>query len=165
MTTQRVNSRMTDTMVLVGFVVLSYCIAAIGGLSTASSVKGWYAEILKPAWTPPNWVFGPVWTVLYGIIAWSGWRFFRAEKSPLRLKVLKIYGLQLALNALWSPVFFGAQQYLAGAVVILALAVAIGVLILRGRSLDPLAAWLLTPYLVWVTYASSLNIGIYVLNP
>ena len=149
---------------LLVFFVISYAIAAIGGLSTTSSVNGWYAEIQKPVWTPPNVVFGPVWTFLYSLIAWVGWRFWLSAPSANRRRTLQLFGLQWILNALWSPVFFGAQAYVAGAVIILGLVVAISMLIAQGRKIDALAAWALTPYLLWVSYASTLNIGIWYLN-
>ena len=152
-------------LALLGFFILSYAVAALGGLSTASSVKGWYAEINKPSWTPPNVVFGPVWTILYGLIAWSGWRFWKSHASNTRTSTLRLFAMQMVLNALWSPVFFGAQQYLAGAVVIVALALSIAALIAVGRRVDAVAAWTLVPYLLWVLYASTLNIGIFILNP
>jgi tryptophan-rich sensory protein len=149
---------------LLAFFVISYAIAAIGGLSTTSSVNGWYAEIQKPDWTPPNAVFGPVWTFLYSLIAWVGWRFWLSTPSAERRRTLQLFGLQWFLNALWSPVFFGAQAYVAGAVIILGLVVVISLLIAQGRKIDALAAWALTPYLLWVGYASTLNIGIWYLN-
>ena len=147
------------------FIVISYSIAAIGGLSTAASVKGWYAEIQKPVWTPPNAVFGPVWTFLYGLLAWVGWRFWSAESSTQRTKTLRLFFVQWGLNALWSPVFFGAQAYLGGAIVIVALVLSVVLLMREGLRVDRVAAWSLVPYLVWISYASSLNIGILVLNP
>ena len=150
---------------LLAFVLVSYGIAALGGLSTASSVTGWYAVIQKPVWTPPDWLFGPVWTVLYGLIAWVGWRFWLSPPSVQRTSALRLFGLQWILNALWSPVFFGAQSYLGGAIIIVGLVISVAALIAAGRKVDALAAWSLTPYLLWVSYASSLNVGIMVLNP
>ena len=157
------NQRRFGALLL--FIAISYSIAAVGGLSTAASVKGWYAEIQKPAWTPPNAVFGPVWTFLYGLLAWVGWRFWSATPSTQRTKTLRLFFLQWGLNALWSPIFFGAQAYLGGAIVIVALVLTVLLLMREGLRVDRVAAWSLIPYLVWISYASSLNIGILVLNP
>lgn len=149
---------------LLGFILLCYGIAAAGGLSTAESVNGWYNTLAKPAWTPPSWLFGPVWTILYGLIAWSGWLLWTSPHSEARRRALSWYFIQLMLNAIWSPVFFGMHQAGAGLAIILAMDVAVLITIVTAAKVERLAAWLLGPYLLWILYATTLNGGIFALN-
>lgn len=122
----------------------------------------WYAGLAKPDFNPPNWIFAPVWTVLYVLIASAGWRVWRLTRDAgLRL----LWGVQLALNFLWSPVFFGAHSIGGALVVILALLVTILIFIWRGWRVERGAALLFLPYLAWVAFASLLNAAIFQLNP
>ncbi|MDQ3404525.1 MAG: tryptophan-rich sensory protein [Actinomycetota bacterium] len=149
-----------DWLVLAGFVVLSYAVAALGSLATVSNVRGWYASADKPWFTPPNALFGPVWTVLYLLIAVAGWLvWLRRDRGALAW-----WSTQLALNLLWTPTFFALQWLWPALVVILALDAAVVITILRFRKTRPLAAWLLAPYLAWILFATALNLGIAVLN-
>ena len=122
----------------------------------------WYASLAKPLFNPPNWVFAPVWSVLYVLIAVAGWRSFeriRATGLPMRL-----WWTQLALNFLWSPVFFGAHWIGLALLVILLLLVAILAFIAASWRRDRVAAWLFAPYAVWVAFASVLNAAVFALN-
>lgn len=150
---------------LVGWLLASFSAALIGGLSTASSVTTWYPTIAKPSWTPPSWLFGPVWTALYammGVAAWSVWRRvgWRDGALPLGLFVV-----QLALNAAWSILFFGLQNPLAGLVDIGALWIAIGLTTVAFFRVSRLAGALMIPYWLWVSFATALNFAIWRLNP
>ena len=154
---------------LIGFLALVFSISGISSLVTMPAVQGWYHTLQKPGWNPPDWVFGPVWTTLYLMIAIAGWRvwqrlpamhFSQRAAHP----VMRPYWLQLLCNFLWSLLFFGAQSPLAGAVDIVLLLVAIGWNIARFRHIDRVAAWLLVPYFLWVAYATSLNFAIVALN-
>ncbi|GLZ38602.1 TspO/MBR family protein [Actinokineospora sp. NBRC 105648] len=153
-------SRGKEWLALVGFAVLSYGVAALGSLATLDNVRGWYAVAEKPPYSPPNWLFGPVWTVLYGLIAVAGWLVWRRRDRP----ALVAWGVQLALNLAWTPTFFALQWLWVGLVVIVALDVAVVVTILRFRRVRPVAAWLLVPYLAWILFATALNAGVAALN-
>lgn len=145
--------------VLVGLLLLNALVAFGGGLASTSGVDGWYADADKPGWTPPNWVFGPVWTVLYVVMAVAAWLIWRRHGRAATL-ALTLYGVQLALNAAWTPVFFGAEELGAGLAIILALELALAATIVAFHRLTPWVAWLLGPYLVWVLYATTLNAGV-----
>jgi len=120
----------------------------------------WYGQLAKPVFNPPNWVFAPVWTVLYFLIAVAGWRVSdRVKGWPM-----VVWWLQLALNFLWSPTFFTAHQIGAAFLVILLLLAMIATFIAIVWPRDRVAAWLFVPYLAWVGFASLLNGAIYTLN-
>jgi len=126
------------------------------------SVPGeWYAQLNKPAFNPPNWIFAPVWTVLYVMIAVAGWRTFERNRSDWSMRS---WWSQLGLNFLWSPVFFTAHQIGAALLIILLLFVAVIGFIVMSLRQDRVAAWLFAPYAVWVMFASMLNGAIWLLN-
>ncbi|QZN84274.1 TspO/MBR family protein [Cellulomonas sp. C5510] len=150
--------------VLVALLAVNAAVAWGGGLASTSAVDGWYAAADKPAWTPPDWVFGPVWTVLYVLMAVAAWLLWRRHGARAGRTALVLYGVQLALNAAWTPVFFGAQQLGAGLVIILALEVALVATVVAFHRLSPAVAWLLGPYLAWVLYATTLNAGVLALS-
>jgi len=121
----------------------------------------WYAQLNKPAFNPPNWIFAPVWTVLYVMIAVAGWQTFERNRSDWSMRS---WWLQLGLNFLWSPVFFTAHQIGAALLIILLLFVAVIGFIVMSLRQDRVAAWLFAPYAVWVMFASMLNGAIWLLN-
>jgi len=140
-------------------------VSLVGSLVTRPSIPTWYAGLAKPWFTPPNWLFAPVWTALYVLMAYAVWRILSLPKGlPGRSAAIAAFFIQLALNSLWSWVFFGAQSPLAGLIVIAALIVAIGATIRTFWPLDRAAALLLLPYLAWVFYATALNGAIWRLN-
>lgn len=149
---------------LVAWLVASFIAAGIGGAATVTAGT-FYAQLVRPEWAPPSWVFGPVWTVLYalmGIAAWLVWREagFRAARTGLILFVA-----QLALNALWSWLFFGWHRgALAFADIVLLWALIVATLVAFWR-VKPLAGALLVPYLLWVSFAMALNYSVWQLNP
>ncbi|MDH3420105.1 MAG: tryptophan-rich sensory protein [Gammaproteobacteria bacterium] len=144
---------------LLGFLVITFGAAAFG----AQFMPGpWYAALVKPAWTPPNWLFGPVWTVLYVLIALSAWLVWRAQP---RLSVpLGLWFAQLGLNAIWSWLFFGLERPGLAAIDIVALLVAIIATAVAFARASRTAAFLLLPYALWVGFATALNIAIWRLN-
>ena len=152
-------------LMLIGFALLPTVLGALSGLATMDSVNTWYETIVRPTWAPPNWVFGPVWTLLYvsmGVAAWWIWR--APDDEPLRRPALAAFAAQLALNLAWSPIFFGLQSpgWALVEIAILWLAlVATVVLFWRVRRA---AGLLLVPYLAWVSFASVLNGAIWWLN-
>ena len=135
----------------------------LGAFFTISSVQSWYLTINRPSWNPPSWLFGPVWTLLYilmGIACFLIWKSDSAYKKQL----LTLYFAQLVLNALWSPAFFGMQSPLMGLFVIIPLWGSILICILQFRKVSTLAAGLMVPYLLWVSFATALNAAIWWLN-
>lgn len=144
--------------------VLVAAVATSGALINAGAVDGWYAEADKPPGTPPGWVFGPVWTTLYAAMAVAAWLVWRAHGSRAARGALGLYAGQLALNAAWTPVFFGAEQLVGGLAVIIALDLTIAATVMAFRRHSRTAAVLLVPYLTWALYATYLNAGIAVLN-
>jgi benzodiazapine receptor len=146
------------------FIILCLVIEIVGSFWTRETVSTWYPTLEKPLWTPPDWVFGPVWFCLYIMIAVAGWLIYRAKYSYQRTNALIFYGTQLALNFIWSFLFFSLRSPLLGLIDIILLWIFINLTIIKAWSVSRLAAFLLIPYLVWVTYAVSLNIGICILN-
>ncbi len=138
----------------------SYAAAALGSLATFPSIPTWYAGLHKPAFNPPNWIFGPVWSVLYtlmGIALYLVW--VKKSKRPKRVAYI-LFGTQLALNTLWSVVFFGLHSPAVGVIIILALLLAIVATMISFWRFSRAAALLLVPYVAWVSFASALNIAI-----
>jgi translocator protein len=121
----------------------------------------WYMGLVKPSFNPPNWIFGPVWTALYIMIAIAGWRIYLRDRSSL---AMKIWWVALALNFIWSPVFFGAQLLGVALIIILMLLAAIIAFMVRAHGIDRTASLLFAPYAVWVAFASLLNASLYLLN-
>ncbi len=124
----------------------------------------WYAALDKPAFNPPAWLFAPVWTVLYVAMGVAAWRIWCLPASTERKLALRLFGVQLILNAAWSPVFFGAHSLAGGLAVIVLMWFAIAATIQRFHPLDKPAAWLLAPYLAWVSFATLLNVALLALN-
>ncbi|MBA3956821.1 MAG: tryptophan-rich sensory protein [Parachlamydiaceae bacterium] len=149
---------------LVVFILLCFIVQIVGSFWTKETVATWYPTLTKPSWTPPDWVFGPVWSALYIMIAVSGWLIYRAEPSPQRTVALTFYACQLALNFLWSFLFFSLRSPILGLIDIVLLCLMISLTIIKAWPLRPLASLLLIPYLLWVMYATSLNAGIFLLN-
>lgn len=149
---------------LIFFLVFCFMLEAFASYWTSQTVLTWYPGLNKPFWTPPGWVFGPVWTVLYIMIAISGWLIYKAENSHERTLALVFYVGQLALNFLWSYFFFYLKNPLLGLIDIILLSLFIVLTIIKARHVRPLASVLLLPYLIWVIYATTLNGGIWLLN-
>ena len=150
---------------LAAFIAVSFLAAAIGSAATTSAITTWYPTIIKPAWNPPNWVFGPVWTTLYLLMSIAAWRAWRAAATPAAAsKTLWLYAAQLILNALWSVLFFTLHRPgLALIEIILFLALLITLQVRFARA-DRLAALLWSPYVAWVSFATFLNGTIWWLN-
>lgn len=154
-----------DLRVLVACVVLCEAAGVVPGFLTADIVAAWYPTLQQPWFTPPAWVFGPVWTVLYllmGIALYLVWRDGRQHVKGRR--ALWLFAVQLGLNATWTLVFFGLQSVVGGVLVILALWIAIVATVVGFGAINRRAAVLLAPYLLWVTFAAALNVEIWRLN-
>ena len=149
---------------LAAFVLICFAAAGLGGLVTAPQIPNWYADLAKPSWTPPNWIFGPVWTLLYLTMAFSAWLVWRQAGFAGAKLPLALFAIQLALNSLWSVLFFGLQNPGAAAVEILLLWAAILATLLGFWKRSNLAGALLVPYLAWVGFAGVLNVAIWLMN-
>lgn len=148
---------------LLVFLVASAVVAWLGSQVTVGNVNGWYAAADKAPWSPPNWVFGAVWTALYTGMAVAGWLVWRSN-APGRGTALTVYCLQLALNLAWTPVFFGLYPALGSTAlwlalaIIVALALAVAATVLCFGPISRTAGLLMLPYLSWVVFAASLNL-------
>lgn len=159
------RNRLVDLIVLAFFVALCLVIGALGASVVATSVDTWYADLAKPPFTPPDRVFGPVWTALYVLMAIAAWRVWRAADRDTRRGPLTLFALQLALTLGWTVVFFGLQKIGAAVATIVVLDVGVVVTTLAFRSIDRWAGLLMVPYLAWVVFATVLTIAIWRLNP
>ena len=146
------------------FLLATFAAGAIGSFATFESVRTWYPTLAKPAWTPPNALFGPVWTALYVAMSVAAWRVWQRTATPSRAAVGWLYALQLALNALWSVLFFGLHRIGLALIDIAALWVVLVVALVRYGKVDRVAGVLWLPYLLWVSFASALNAAIWQLN-
>ena len=149
---------------LIGFILLGLAVGAAGGAITSTSVDTWYAALEKPSFNPPNWVFAPVWTTLYVLMAIAAWRVWRLRDTPPARPALGLWAVQLALNLCWSFVFFGARMVggaLAEIGVLFVAILATGALFWR---VDRMAGALMVPYAAWVAFAMVLNAAIWRLN-
>lgn len=158
------RSRFADVAGLVLLVAICLGIGALGGAVTASSVTTWYPTLAKPSFNPPSWVFGPVWTALYILMAIAAWRVWRAADRDTARDPLAVFALQLALNLGWSVAFFGLQKIGLAVLVIVALDLAVLSTAVLFRRVDVTASLLLVPYLAWIAFATVLNIALWRLN-
>lgn len=165
---RRVGVGGTGRSVVAFVLFLAACFAAagVGGLFTGPQVAPgeWYDTLAKPFFTPPSWLFGPVWTILYAAMAVSGWLVWRRKGRTNVRPALVLFGAQLFLNLIWSVVFFGMEAPGLGLVEISVLWVAISLTIVAFMKVSRVAGWLLAPYLAWATFAAFLNAGIFLLN-
>ena len=144
--------------------LVTFLAAAIGAFATSTSVATWYPTLQKPAWTPPNWLFGPVWTTLYALMAIAVWRVWQAGSPVESRHTFRLYGAQLALNALWSILFFGLQRPGAALIDSIVLWLILIRLLVYFRNRDRLAALLWSPYVLWVSFATLLNAAVWEMN-
>lgn len=138
---------------------------AIGALAMRDSAMLWYRSLARPAWTPPDGVFGPVWTLLYVLMGLASWRIWRKGWNRRDVRIaLGVYAIHLPINALWPFVFFAWQRVGLAAVAIAALLLMIGVVIEHFARVDRPAAAMLVPYFLWVAFATALNVRIWQLE-
>ena len=155
---------MRSTLTFLAFLAASFAAAAIGGIATGSGVRDWYPTLAKPSWTPPSWLFGPVWTALYACIAVAGFLVWKKAGFRGATGTMLLFALQLILNAAWSWVFFGLRQpgwAFAEILVLWASILATTIALFR---ISGTAGALFVPYLLWVTFAAVLNGAIWRLN-
>jgi len=147
-------------LLLAGWIAVTALFAVVGSLGSIQA-PAFYAQLNQPDWAPPAWLFGPVWTVLYLMMAVAAWRVSRAGRSP----ALYVYLVQLVLNALWSWLFFSWRMGAAAFACIIVLWLLIAATIALFRRIDQVAAALLLPYIAWVSFASALCFSIWQRNP
>lgn len=153
-----------DIGVLLVFIFLCLGVELAAGWLTAQNVKTWYPLLLKPAWTPPGYLFGPVWTLLYLLMAIALWIVWLAPVKESKISAYVLFGCQLFCNLIWSGLFFYLKSPLLGFIDIVLLWILIVMTIKSFYRIRPIAGYLLIPYILWVTYALTLNLGIYLLN-
>jgi benzodiazapine receptor len=145
--------------------LITLAIGAVASLFTRPEIKSWYITLNKPGFTPPNWLFPVAWTLLYIMIATAAYLVWKRRDNTATYKITScVYAVQLLLNFMWSIVFFGMHQILGGLIIIISLLVFIILNINYFGRFNKIAAWLLVPYLAWVSYATLLNLNIYFLN-
>jgi tryptophan-rich sensory protein len=152
-------------LLLLGFIFLCQAAGILGALFTTPAIPTWYAGLIKPTFSPPNWLFGPAWTLLYTLMGIS---LYLVYQKGLKDKFVKnsfvLFLFHLVINSLWSIIFFGAKQTGLAFIVIVLMWGLIATLIHRFRKINMVAAWLLIPYLGWVSFASVLNFAVWWLN-
>ena len=157
--------RFSELPMLIGSILIPFLVGSLGSYVTLAQITTWYSALAKPSWSPPNWLFGPVWSTLYllmGIALFLVWRK-GFHRSDVRFAIV-IFAVQLGLNLLWSLVFFGAHSLFGGFIVIMALWIAILANIIAFSIISRTAGLLLVPYIIWVSIASYLNYSVYLLN-
>lgn len=154
-------ARFREIAGLIGWLLACCAAAAMGGLFMPGE---WYASLMKPTWNPPGWVFGPVWTTLYMMMAVAAWLVWKRGGFAAQRRPLTLFLVQLALNATWTPLFFGLHWPGVAFFEMLLLWVAIAATIATFWRVNRVAAWLLVPYLAWVSFAAVLNFTLWRLN-
>jgi len=145
-------------------IIIPFIAAGIGSYFTSSAISTWYAILAKPYFNPPNYLFGPVWTVLYALMGVSLYLVWNSRKKLVKRTTYIIFGLQLGMNTLWSIVFFGMKNPETALTVIIALWILIAMNIYIFYKINKIAGLIMIPYLLWVSFASVLNYYIVILN-
>jgi len=153
-----------DLLGLFAIIILCFGVSAGGGAITVTSVDTWYQTLEKPTFNPPDWLFAPVWNLLYLLMGIAAWRVWRSRSSRALRLFYMVFGLQLCLNLVWSYLFFGLQRIDLALVEIVILLAVIVVNMMMFRKIDRLAGLLFVPYTAWVTYATILNASLWILN-
>jgi tryptophan-rich sensory protein len=139
--------------------------AALGVVFTVSAIPTWYSTLNKPFFSPPNWLFGPAWTILYFLMGAALYRVWtKGFKSKKVRDGIKLFAVQLILNAIWSPVFFGAKELMLSLIIIIFMWIFILKTIIAFAKIDKISSYLLYPYLAWVSFATVLNFSVWFLN-
>ena len=155
------SSKWRSASALAGFIIVTFIAPALGAFSMPGT---WYAALNKPSWNPPGWIFGPAWTLLYILMAVAAWLVWRRGGFTQQRGPLTLYFVQLALNAAWTPIFFGAHAMGWALLEIVMLWSAIALTLVSFRRVSPAAGLLLVPYLAWVTFATTLNFTLWRMN-
>jgi translocator protein len=154
----------SDIIKLMVSIGLPLAVGAIAGMYTSAAVPEWYANLNRPSFNPPGWVFGPVWTVLYILIGISLFLIWKEEPGQARNWAIGVFFVQLALNFAWSFIFFYSKMIGPALIEIIVLWITIVIMLLLFYKIRPLAAYINIPYLLWVSFATALNASYYLLN-
>ena len=146
------------------WILLTEAVGALSGWLTRAATAAYSTSVLKPPLSPPGWVFPVVWTILFALMGIGAARVSLTPPSPERSRSLNLFIAQLIVNFFWSLIFFNAQAFGFAFFWLLLLWVLVLLMILAFRQVDPLAAWLQVPYLLWLTFAAYLNLGVWILN-
>ncbi|MFA4999610.1 MAG: TspO/MBR family protein [Parcubacteria group bacterium] len=156
---------MSNALKLIVTIVISELAGIIGSIFTTPSIASWYADLVKPELAPPNWIFAPVWTTLFALMGIAAFLIWKKGLNHRNVKIaLGIFISQLVLNMLWSIIFFGLHSPIGAFIEIIFLWLAIIITIVSFAKISRTAAWLLVPYILWVSFAGYLNFMIWVLN-
>lgn len=156
---------MKNIFKLIISIVTCELVGILGSVFTVSSIPTWYAALSKPPFSPPNWIFGPVWTLLYFLMGIAFYLIWKQGLNNKKVKfAAKLFLVQLALNFVWSPAFFGLQSPLLGLIIIIFMWIAIVFTMKKFYPLSKPAFYLMVPYILWVSFATVLNAAILVLN-
>jgi len=146
-------------------IILCQLAGIVGSFFTVSAIKEWYAFLQKPSFSPPNWLFGPVWVTLYTLMGISLFLIWKKGLDKEKIKnAFNLFLIHLIFNAAWSIIFFGMRNILGGFIEIIIMLILIIILIKKFYKIEKLAAYLLIPYLIWVSFATFLNLNILILN-
>ncbi len=159
--------KILSVLKLLFLIILCEIIGALGTIFTSPNIPTWYASLAKPFFSPPNWLFAPVWTILFLMMGVSIYLLLENKEKKLKAKrkiAVVLFVIQFALNVLWSYLFFGLKNPLLGFIGIIVLWIFILATIISSYKVDKKAAYLLVPYLLWVTFASVLNFSVLILN-
>lgn len=157
--------KLKTALQIVAFIVAAEVIGVAGSIFTFSAIPTWYTALIKPSFNPPNWIFGPVWTILYATLGISAYLIWRRGWIKKEVKIaLAIFALQFIVNLKWTFVFFGLHSPLLGLIAIVVLWILILLTIFKFYQLSKVAGLILVPYLLWVTFAAILNFYIWRLN-
>ncbi len=159
-----IKTKQEQVIGLIGWLLLCFAVSAIGAFASIQA-RSFYVELSQPTWAPPGWLFGPVWTVLYAMMAVAAWLIWRQGGFKKQAFALSLFMVQLVFNALWSWLFFAWQMGAASLLNIVVLWCLILATIFCFKSTSKLAAGLLVPYLLWVSFATVLNYAMWQLNP
>ena len=156
--------KLSNTIKLIIAIALPLAVGAVAGMFTSKAVPGWYASLIRPSFAPPNWLFGPVWTILYILMGISFYLIWKMEPGKDRNRGIIIFAVQLFFNFIWSFIFFYFKLIGLALADIIILWILIIVMLVLFYKLKPLAAYLNIPYLLWVSFASVLNGAYFALN-
>jgi len=146
-------------------IVVCLLVGGFGTIFSISSIPTWYTSLHKPFFNPPNWIFGPVWTILYVLIGISFYLIWKKGIKSIKVRsAINLFVIQLGLNAIWTPVFFGMHNPPWAFVIILLMIYFSVLTIISFKKINKLAAYLLYPYLIWIIFAAALNFSIWLLN-
>ena len=149
---------------LAGLILLCELVGIIGSLFTVKSSMVWYKELIKPFFTPPNWIFAPIWILLYLLMGISLYIITEAKNSDIKKQAIIAFSIQLFLNALWTPAFFGFKALIGSTIIIFLLLISIFITFYKFYKISPESSYLLIPYILWVSFAAGLNLSIMLMN-